>query len=113
MSELEDMIGKILSDPGEMEKITQMASQLMGGGQKEEKSGPQMPDLGFDPAMFAGIGKLFSKANSGENDKTALLAAMAPYLKKERRDKLEKAMRISRLAKIAGMAMEEYGDGRI
>lgn len=108
MSELEDMIGKILGDPAEMERIAGLASQLMGG--EEKKSGDKpAASLGIDPGMLAGIGKIMSRAEKAD-DKTALLSALAPYLKPERRSKLEKAMRISRLARIAGMALEEYGD---
>ncbi len=105
MSELEDMIGKILGDPSEMEKITQLASELFGGGESAEK--PQSgPDMG---KMLSGL----MKSSSSGNDKAALVAALGPYLKPERRQKLEKALRISRLAGLAGLAMSEMGDGNV
>ncbi len=103
MSELEDMIGKILGDPAQMERITQMAGRLMGEGAPAEDSSPNLP-------LAGGLGKLLSGLDGG-GDKAGLAAALGPYLKPERRSKLEKAVRISRMARLAGLAMEEYGDG--
>ena len=105
MSELEDMIGKILSDPGEMEKITKMASELFGGGAAEEEKASGSMD----------ISKLLGRALKGsdESNKAALVAALCPYLKPQRRQKLEKALRISRLAGLAGLAMNEFGEANV
>lgn len=107
MSEFEDMLGKILSDPGEMEKIADLASQIMGGeaggGQGKEKSGPDIGKM---------LGKLMGGQSSG-GDKAALVAALGPYLKPERRRKLEKALKISRLAGIAEIAMSGLGEADV
>lgn len=129
MSEFEDRINAILGNPEEMEKIMNMASQFMGGaGKKEEpeqskRTGPSpssgpgsggpggLGDLGgFDAEMFSKIGRLMSKVQGG-NEKTELLRAMGPYLKQERREKMEKAIRFARIAKVAGAALREYGGG--
>lgn len=128
MSEFEDRINAILGNPDEMEKIMNMASQFMGGGagKKEEPeqgkrpapdSGPDpggpagLGSLGgFDAEMFSKIGRLMSKVQGG-NEKTELLRAMGPYLKQERREKMEKAIRFARIAKVAGAALREYGGG--
>ena len=104
MSEFEDRLNHILSSPEEMEKISRLAAQLMGGS--EENSGTQanpMPDL----SRMLGIpGQVGSK--------TALLSALAPYLQPERRKKLEKALRLAQAARIAGIALESFGgDGSV
>jgi len=109
VSELEDMIGKILSDPAQMERISGLASQLMGGGEEKKSEAAELP--GLDPAMLYGIGRLIGMDSGG--GKAELVAALGPYLKPERRSKLEKAARISRLAHIAGLALEEYGNGHV
>ena len=111
MSEFEDMLGGILNDPKQMGKIAQMASQLFGGEGGEESSEGKAPDLGFDPGMLGKLSGLLSSQSGG--DKTALLKALAPYLKPERRARLEKAMRISRMARLAGIALEEQGEGHV
>ena len=105
MSELEDMMGKILSDPGEMEKIGKMASELFGVGEAQ-------PDMQQGADMGKLLGGLMKKS-SGGSDKAALVAALGPYLKPERRQKLEKALRISRLASLASLAMNELGEGNV
>ena len=102
MGELEDMLGKILSDPGEMEKIAGLASKIMGGGDGE---GGEGMDMGKMLAMLNGAG-------SG-GDKAALVAALGPYLKPERRRKLERALKISTIAGIAGIAMKGMGEGDV
>lgn len=112
MSEFEDMIGKILGDPAEMEKITQLASQLMGGGEEKETEQGGKNAASPGPDMMKMMGKLFSNSSSG-GDKAALVAALGPYLKPERRQKLEKALKISRLAGIAGIAISEMGEGNV
>ena len=122
MSEFEDKINAILGNPAEMEKITKLAAQIMGGGGAASSSpeAPQEPphekpqetpgfDLGgIDPELFGKIGRLLSQAGGG-SDKTALLRAMGPYLSQDRRERMEKAMRFAKIAKLAGAAIREYG----
>ncbi|MCM1149568.1 MAG: hypothetical protein NC319_05720 [Butyricicoccus sp.] len=132
MSEFEDRINSILGDPEEMEKIINLASQFMGGADKKEEPGTersgqnnnasgQSSDAGaglgalgslggFDMEMFSKMSRLMSQVKGG-SEKTELLRAMGPYLKQERREKLEKAVRFARIAKVAGAALREYGGG--
>lgn len=135
MSEFEDRINSILGNPEEMEKIMNLASQFMGGADKNEEPGTersgqnksasgQSSDAGagpgglgalgslggFDMEMFSKMSRLMSQVKGG-SEKTELLRAMGPYLKQERREKLEKAVRFARIAKVAGAALREYGGG--
>ena len=101
MSEFEDMLGKILGDPAEMEKIAGLASRILGGdeGGEEKQASPDMASM---------LAKLMGGGSGG--DKAALVAALGPYLKPERRRRLEKALRISRLAGMAEIAMQSMGE---
>lgn len=133
MSDFEDRINAILGNPAEMEKIMNMASQLMGGSEKPQEpqseqsggaessgqrsDGGQGPDLsglgalgGLDFDMFSKMGHIMSQLKGG-SEKTELLRAMGPYLKQERREKMEKAIRFARIAKVARAALREYGGG--
>lgn len=113
MSELEDKISGILNNPVEMEKIAQLASQFLGGD-KAESANDHAQNAGFDSPfpfdgqMLARISSLMSSGQRG-SDSAALLRAMAPYLRGERREKMEKAIRFAKMAKIAGIAFKEYG----
>lgn len=115
MSELEDRINSVLSDPEQMARISEMAKNLMGGGSSGEKQEqkPQSGGIGqilgdgFDPAMLMKIKKLMDGGSGSKY--TALFEAMKPYLSEKRRGKLDRAVQIARLARIARIAMEEGG----
>ena len=109
MSEFEDKLNHILSDPQEMEKISRLAAQLMGGGADEgHGDAPSSPGGGF-PDLKGMLGSLGQRS-----DKTALLSALSPYLRPDRRKKLQKALRLAQAARIAGVALEAYGgDGSV
>lgn len=109
MSELEDKINSILSSPEEMEKISRLASQLMGGT-IPEKPGVQKPDEEkSDEEMLGKLQKMVQKAAGGGSDKTGLIKALSPYLREDRRQKLQKAVRLAQAARLAGIAMNELG----
>lgn len=114
MSEFEDKLNSILSDPEEMAKLTRLAGQLMGNGQKENEppaqqtvSGPE--DGGFDPGMLGRLQGLMGSLSGKGDDKAGLFKALTPYLREERRVKLEKALRLAKAAKLAGAALGEFG----
>lgn len=112
MSELEDKINSLLSDPEQMEKITQMARSLMGGAPQAETESREddMPGgLGIDAASLQRLGRMLSRGAGQKPQERALLEAMKPYLSEKRRSKMDKAIKLARLAKIAQMAMGEMG----
>jgi hypothetical protein len=140
MSELEDKLNNILSNPAEMEKIMSIARSLSGslGSQPaaggagntagQSSNGPagepaaaaSAPlDLSsltsvlkdVDPKIFRLVTRLAGEYASGKNDKTALLNAMKPYLKEDRRDKIDRAAEIAKLAKLARVAFSEFSGG--
>lgn len=105
MSEFEDRLNSILSDPAEMEKITRLASELMGGGNAQNEEAGGTPDA--DSEMLRRISELLG-GSGGRGDKTDLLHALSPYLRPERQAKLKKALRLAKMAKLAAAAL---GDG--
>jgi hypothetical protein len=124
MSELEDKINSILSSPQQMEKIMGIARSLSGelgsaaegGGDHKSQSsasGNKNPEsIGdIDPKMFKIISRLMSELKSGGDDKTALLNAIKPYLRQERRDAVDKASKIAKVAHAAKIALGEFTGG--
>ncbi len=107
MDDLGDKLSSILSDPGQLDKIAQMAKSIMGGGegQPREKS-----DDGFslDPAMLTRLSAMMS--GGGKNGNRELLEAMRPFLSEKRRKKVDKALRIAKLASFAEIAVKELGE---
>lgn len=137
MSELEDKINSILGDPAQMDMISNLAKSLMGGDGEAQTESPALDGLGdmggladmarsflggggggggdggIDPQMLGKISRLMS-AGSRKDEKTVLLEAMKPYLSEKRRSKMDKALSITRLAKLAGLALgESGGDGDV
>lgn len=109
MSELEEQVSRILNDPAQMDRIARMAQSLMGGGPGAES--PQespLSELG-DPALLGRLSALMRSAQTGDSRQEALLKAMEPYLSPGRREKMERAVKLARMAKLAQLAMTEGG----
>ena len=102
MSELEERLNAVLSDPQQMEKIAQMASRLMGSIAPEESSPP-----GMDPRLMGLVGRVAASLNGG--GKRQLMAGLGPYLAEGRRARLEKALRLAAAASLAVEFMGELG----
>jgi hypothetical protein len=125
LGELEVKLNNILSSPEDMEKIAGLAKSLSGtfgavpvaaasGTPEPEEAksdGGQAGVLGGkDPKMLKLIGRLTGEYSSG-GDKADLLRALRPYLKDERREKLDRAAEIARMARLAKIAFSEFGGG--
>lgn len=118
MGELEDRINSVLSDPKQMEQIMDMARSLMGG----EETPPKANGLGallqnhtgggaVDPGLLSRLAGLMNGGADG--DRRALLEALTPWLSARRREKLERAMRMARLARVASAVLGETGGGHV
>jgi len=115
VNELEEKIGRLLSDPEEMEKLAQMASRLMGGampGAAEPAPGPgtARETPAGDPALADTVTRLMGLLRSGQ-DRPSLVTALGPYLAEGRRRRLEKALRVGQMAKLAGVVFADTGGG--
>ena len=108
MSELEEKLGAILSNPQLMQQIASMAQAM---GQTSERSfqqqTPPPPSLP-DPGMLQGIAGMLQKSGV-DSDQQALLSALAPYLSPGRIGKLERAMRAARMAGFASVFLKSGG----
>lgn len=120
MSSLEEQLGGILSNPEQMRQISELAQSLFGGGEPspppEDGKGPDLGALaqellgGSAPetAVLGRIGRLLRR-DGGENRQRALLEAMKPYLSEKRRSRMDRAMQLAHMAKLAQLAMGEMG----
>ena len=92
MSELEERLGAVLSDPAQLRRLSEMASRLMGGGSEPPKeAAPAAPDR-----------------DRGKR----LLEALGPYLDEGRRDRLQRSLRLASTARIAAAALGKTGGSR-
>lgn len=106
MSELEEKLGSILSNPQMMQQIMGLASALSAGSPasgQTQATPPQAPQAQKkEPQLPLG--------NSGVDDhQKALLSALGPYLHKDRLARLERAMHAAAMAGAASAFLNAGG----
>lgn len=108
MSELEEKLGALLSNPQLMQQVMSMAQSLGGPppSPQEPKTEETVPT--FDPAILQNLSRMAGK-NHIDGNQQALLNALCPYLSRERVNKLERAMRAARLAGAASAFLNAGG----
>lgn len=120
MENFEEKLNAILSSPETMGQIMALADSISGKPEEEgtpEKSASDGPNLenpfGFfselDPNLISKASTLLGEYTRSGDERTALLAAMRPFLSEERRPRLDKAMQIARLARVIRCAFREFG----
>lgn len=98
MEDLQAQLGAIMNDPAMMQKLMAMAQSF---NEPQQQSPPEPPaQLPFDPAMLQRLTGIMGQSGIDPNQK-GLLSALRPYLSCHRIDKLEKAMRAAKMAKLA------------
>ncbi len=105
MGELEDGLNQVLNNPAQMEKIANLAKSLMGGEAQEQSVGT--PD--FDMGVIQKISGLMRDSSAADSKDRRLLDAMRPFLSEKRRSKMDKAVKLAKMAHIASIAAEEFG----
>ena len=141
MAEFEEKLNAILGNQEAMSQIMSLARSLSGGdGPPQESSAEEaapdhvpgtgaggsgqymtagQPDLSallgqLDPGMLQMGMRLVQEYQGNDDRNTALLAALRPFLKEDRRAKLDRALeiaRVTRLIRVALGAMGGKGEG--
>ena len=117
MSELEERLNAVLSNPEEMSRLADMAQKLMGNLASESAAPPAPPSGGL-AGLAAGLGGggglggiLSQVLGQTAGGKKPLTDALAPYLSADRARRLSRALRIGAAARIALAAFSEWGRG--
>lgn len=129
MSDFEDKLQSILSNPEAMGQIMSLAQSITGGSQDSEyhqntedftpstSSGGQSPDdlfsmLGnLDPRLLQLGMRLISEYNSNDDQKQALLVALQPFIHEKRYAKVDKAIQLAKLAHVIRIALDSFRKG--
>lgn len=100
---MDDLFGKmqsVMSDPESMKQLKELA-ELMGNDEDETASEQTAPeedssdDTGFDIGKLIELSSLLG--NNENSEDAALLLALKPHLKEERRRKVDKAVKLLRM----------------
>ncbi len=113
MENMEEKLNALLGDPDAMKAIMGLAQQL-SQEHAPPRSEPQAdtprvakPDL--DPSLLARFLPLLQKINAGGSSSTQLLYALRPYLRPQKQEKIDRAVKIARVIHIAHQFLAEGG----
>ena len=132
MSEFEDKLNAILSNPEAMAQVMGLAQSLSGSGafggeqphegtgkpksNQTENTGNPFGNLGdlfsqIDPKTIERLLPLIGELSRSDNDeRMQLLYALRPFLKEERRDKIERAVKAAKLIHIGKKFLSSMGE---
>ena len=109
MTDFDEKLNSLLSDPEAMGQIMQLARSLGGSfdGPQSAPPTPQPPQQssppvsnpfnGIDPGAVMRLLPLVQEVGKQNENARALLLALRPYLKAERQGKVEQALQLARL----------------
>ena len=120
MSELDEKLNALLSDPGKMAQVMQLAQHLsgsLGGGTANIAPPPSAPPPqptqsssdGIDMAAILRYLPLIQELNHPNQQSAQLLNALRPFLKPEKQDKIPRAIQLARLIHIGKKLLTEMG----
>lgn len=112
MGDFEEKLESILNNPQAMNQIMSLAQSL---GKSDRQTGPtdiQPPPpvsevfhkVQADPQMISGLLSMFG--NCEENRNVMLLNALRPFLKESRQAKIDKAVQVAKMTRMAHLALE-------
>lgn len=109
MDNIEDKLGSLLNNPQLMQQIISMAQSL--GGEPASEPPPRQESTQVPEIDFSLLQKLSGLASQGTIDRNqqALLTALHPYLNRTKMEKLEKAMRAAKMARLASGFLGQGG----
>ncbi len=124
MSELQDKLNSLLSDPAGMAQVVQLAQQLSStmepSAAPTPQSGAPTPPPSPNPppstALPGGIDlgtvsrflPMLQALSSDQSHSMQLLNALRPYLKEEKQGKVERAARLARLITVGKRFLTEW-----
>lgn len=113
MSELEEKLSQVLSNPQMMQQIMALAqsmgtpsSQPEPAPEPKPETAPALPPM--DLGMIQKVAGMASSTGVDANQR-ALLRALGPYISRDRVGKLEKAMRAAKMAALASSLLQSGG----
>ena len=126
MEGFEDKLNHILGDPKAMEQIMALAHSLGGNGEEPEIQPAPARDEGREIPPCSGTGglgeldprllqigmRLLGEYQREDDQRTALLAALRPFVREKRYSGLDKAIQAVRYSRIIRAALQELGKER-
>jgi hypothetical protein len=127
LSEFEDKLQAILGDSQAMDQILSLAQSITGASPEPQAPAPQpetetesepetqesSPLGDLDPRLLQLGMRLLSAYHDQDDQKTALLTALRPFVRKERYAKVDRAVRVARLSRVLRVALDAFRGGEV
>lgn len=105
MDDISEKLADILNDPESLNRVKEIAENILGNSQKQEKPPTQNFDLGslfgngdFDPSQVSKIISVMSRLKSSNTDnRSNLLLALKPHLSAPRQEKVDTAIKLLKI----------------
>lgn len=112
MDELSQKLAEILNDPESMNRVREMAEDILGNKPEPD---PQEDLSNFlSNSDLINVMNLVSKLNTNSGDsRTTLLSALKPHLSEPKRDKVDTAIKILRLLELLPILKESGVLGKL
>ena len=115
MAELDEKLNQILSNPDAMAQIARLAQSLNadapappGNTPPDSVSSPgSTPDASPDAGTVAQFLPLLQELG-GDSDARRLLYALRPYLRPQKQEKVERALRFARLFRVGKRFLSQW-----
>jgi hypothetical protein len=131
MDNFDEKLNKILGDPEALARVAELARGFGGGQRETPPEAPSAPSgfrteappdshgnidpgilgaLGnLDPKTLTGIAGLLGDLTSKDDRRTQLLTALRPYVRQGRQEKMDRAVQLVQLSKVAKRALGMFG----
>lgn len=110
MSELEERLNTLMSNPQLMQQIFSLAQSMGEESNNKQAAQAEPSDVpsSFDPKLLQAMAQTLGQSGIDHNQKT-LLQALGPYLSPYRVQKLQRAMQAAKLAGAASAFLNAGG----
>ena len=113
MDELSQKLAEILNNPESMNRVREMAEDILGNKPEPEPQAEDLSNLLGDSDLI-NVMSLVSKLNSGSDDsRTTLLSALKPHLSEPKREKVDTAIKILKLLELLPILKESGVLGKL
>ena len=103
-----DKVREMFSGEDGKAQLMEIMNAFRDEPHKKEEEKNDGGGFDFDPSMFLKLQKIMSLSGNNENDKAKLLLSLKPFLKDERKNKVDKAVQLMNISKIISVFKDDF-----
>ena len=114
MDDISEKLAELLNDPDSLNRVREMAENILGGDNKKQEKSPPAADFGslfgnmdIDPMQIGKIMSVMSRLKTGQSDSRAnLLLALKPPLSAPRQEKVDTAIKLLKIIDLVPLIQD-------